>query len=660
MKKTLICSYLLLLYCPLLLAEETIQLEELSVTARPLGLGSLEHIAQPVTVLTEDNLDKIKSASIGETLSNEIGINSTFFGPFASRPIIRGLGGPRVQILQSGIGSMDVSTISVDHAVTIEPFQAQQIEIFRGPATLLYGSGASGGLVNLVTGRIPEYVPESFNAAAETRFNSVDQEKLFAFRADGGVDDFAMHIDGTLRNTNNYESADGEILNSEFENTDVNIGSAYFFDRGYFGVSFGRLESTHEVPLDPDDPEPVFLETEQDRIDFAAQLADPLPGFSSLRFRAAHNDYDHTEFEGPGIPGTVFFNDEWEGRVELQHLPVADWFGSLGTQFNLRSFSATGDEAFVPPVKSQGIAAFVLEDTDVGDWHFELGGRLEHKHYEPTTISGFSSNDFDVYSIAGGAHWHYTKDYSMGLSLSRSQRVPTEEELFANGPHLATGNFEIGNPGLREETSNNIDLSFKNETGRITWTLNLFLNYIEDFIFLKGLDLDNDGQIDLVDETGAPGGKLLLTQIQQDNSIFYGAEAEAIIGLLQGAHGDLGLRLFGDYVRGKVDGGNDIPRISPPRLGGGLLYAFDQLRVGVDLIEVFKQRDVNPLETETDGYTLLNADVSYNLSSDGTGTTIFIRGTNLFDQEARQHTSFIKDRAPLAGRSGMIGFRASF
>ncbi|MBI4005583.1 MAG: TonB-dependent receptor [Gammaproteobacteria bacterium] len=660
MKKTLICLYLLLLFCPLLLAEETIQLEELNVTARPLGLGSLEHIAQPVSVLGGDDLDKVKSPSIGETLSNEIGVNASFFGPFASRPIIRGLGGPRVQVLQSGIGSMDVSTISVDHAVTIEPFQAQQIEIFRGPATLLYGSSASGGLVNMVTGRIPEYVPEYFTAAAETRFNSVNQEKLLAFRTDGGVDDFAMHVDGTLRDTNNYNAVDGEILNSGFDNTDVNIGSSYFFDRGFFGASFGRLESTHEVPLDPDDPEAVFLETEQDRIDFAAQLAEPFPGFSGLRLRAAHNDYNHTEFEDLATPGTVFFNDEWEGRLELQHLPVVDWFGSLGTQFNLRSFSAKGDEAFVPAVKSQGIAVFILEDTDVGNWHFELGGRFEYKHYEPTTISGFSSNDFDVYSIAGGTHWHFTEDYSLGLSLSRSQRVPAEEELFANGPHLATGNFEIGNPGLGEETLNNFDLSFKNETGRISWTLNLFLNYIEDFIFLEGLDLDNDGQTDLVDETGVPGGELLLTQIQQDNSIFYGAEAEAIIGLLQGAQGDLGLRLFGDYVRGKVDSGNDIPRISPPRLGGGLLYAFNQLQAGVDLIEVFKQRDVNPLETETDGYTLLNADVSYNFSLDGTGTTIFIRGINLFDQGARQHTSFIKDRAPLPGRSGMIGIRARF
>lgn len=664
MKNPIISTLLLLMLSPALMAEEATQFDTLTVTARPPGMGNLEHIAQPIDILSGEKLDKVKAASIGETLANELGVTETAFGPYASRPIIRGLGGPRVLMLQNGISSMDVSTISVDHAVTIEPFQAQQIEIFRGPATLLYGSGASGGLVNIVTGRIPEYIPESFSASAETRINSVNQEKLFAFRADGGVNDvLALHVDGTVRDANNYESADGKILNSAYDNHDFNIGASYFLGRGFLGFSFGRFNSTHEIPLDPDDPDELpFIETTQDRVEFTGGLDNPLPGFSSLRLRAAHNDYEHIEFEGPGEPpGTTFLNDEWEGRLELQHNPIGNWTGSLGTQFNLRSLAAVGDEAFIVPVKSRGYALFLLEETDVGNWHFELGGRYEHKKYEPTASSVFTSVGHDVYSVAGGAHWHFTDAHSLGLFISRGQRIPSEEELFADGPHLATGTFEIGNPNLNEETSNNIDLSLKKETGRLTWGVNFFVNYIEDFIFLSEVD-DGSGAPVFVDDDGNPGGDLLLTQIEQDNALFYGIEAEAVFGLIQDKRGNLDLRVFGDYVRGKRDGGDDLPRISPPRLGAGLLYNKSAWTANLDVINVFKQEDVASLETSTGGHVLLNAGLVYGFGTvaGAADSSVFLRANNLLDEDAQRHTSFLKDRAPLPGRSVMLGVQLNY
>ncbi len=665
MKNLVISRFILLLLSPAVLAEETTQFDTLTVTARPPGMGSLEHIAQPIDILSGEELDKVKAASIGETLANEPGVTDTAFGPYASRPIIRGLGGPRVLMLQNGISSMDVSTISVDHAVTIEPFQAQQIEIFRGPATLLYGSGASGGLVNVVTGRIPEYIPESFSASAETRINSVNQEKLFTFRADGGIDDvIAMHIDGTIRDANNYDSANGKILNSAYDNNDINLGASYFIGRGFVGFSFGRFNSTHEIPLDPDDPDELpFIKTTQDRVEFTGALDDPLPGFSSLHLRAAHNDYEHIEFEGPGEPpGTTFINDEWEGRLELQHHPIGNWTGSLGAQFNLRSLAAAGDEAFIVPVKSHGFAVFLLEETDIANWHFELGGRLEHKKYEPTALSGFTSVDHDVYSVAGGAHWHFTDVHSLGLSISRGQRIPSEEELFADGPHLATGTFEIGNPSLSEEISNNIDLSLKKETGRLTWGVNLFVNYIEDFIFLSEFDRDGDGAPDFVDDDGITPGDLLLTRIEQDNALFYGIEAEAIFGLIQGATGNLDLRVSGDYVRGKRDGGDDLPRISPPRLGAGLLYNQAAWTVSLDVINVFEQEDVARLEASTGGHVLVNAGIGYGFGTvaGATGSSVFLRANNLLNEDVRRHASFLKDRAPLPGRSVMLGVQLNY
>ncbi len=639
-------------------AAEAETLEQMTVTARPPGLDSLEHVAQPISLLRDEALEKAKTASIGETLSLQPGVTGTGFGPFASRPIIRGLGGSRVQVLQGGIGTLDMSTISVDHPVALESFGADQIEIFRGPSTLLYGSGASGGLVNLVTGRIPEYVPENFKAKLDSRYNTVNQEKLVSLRADGGLEDMALHFDATIRNAHDYHAADGKIRNSAYDSEDVNLGAAYHFDRGFFGFSYGRLETMHEIPLDPAEPDELpFIESEQDRIDFAAMLDSPLPGFQHLRIRAAHNNYQHIEFEGPGEPpGTTFDNAEWEGRMELQHSPLANWSGSLGTQFNLRSFAAAGDEAFIQPVKSKGFALFILEESDHGDWHFELGGRYEYKQYEPTRTSGQPEVNHNAWSVAGGTHWHFIPGYSLALSLSRSERIPSEEELFANGPHLATGTFEMGNPALEPETANNIDLSFNKKNGHLTWKLNLFLNYIQDYIFLNELDRNADGIADEVDETGTAPGELLLTGIQQEDSLFYGTEAEALYAF----NSNLDFRLFGDYVRAERDGGDDLPRISPARLGGGLIYDPGHWQFDLDIIHVFGQDDLARLESGTGGYVLLNTGAVYRFSELPGSGELFLRASNLLDEDARRHTSFIKDRAPLPGRAVMLGISLEY
>lgn len=352
---------LFLLFNSDLIAEEIELTEEIIVTAKPIGLRSNEQVVQPVSILNNETLDKVRTASIGETLSQVPGVNSSAFGLFASRPIIRGLGGPRVRILQDGIGTLDVATVSVDHAVTIEPFQTQQIEIFRGPATLLYGSGASGGLVNLVTGRIPDNVPENVTTGVETSFSTINEEKAVTFRIDGGIDNIAIHLDGTHRNADDYDAADFKVLNSGYDNTNINFGSSYIGNRGFLGFSYDSWDSTHGIPLNPDDPEFVFLDTDQKRFDYAAQLDNPIKGFSYLKLRGAHNDYNHIEFEGPGMPGTEFINDEWEHRIELSHMPISNWVGAVGSQFGSRSFKAIGDEAFLPPIKSYNFAFFLME-----------------------------------------------------------------------------------------------------------------------------------------------------------------------------------------------------------------------------------------------------------------------------------------------------------
>ena len=641
-----------------------VMLEPLSITARPPGSQSLEHTAQPVSILSGEELERRQANTLGETLNREPGVTGTQFGAGASRPVIRGLGGSRVRVMRDGIGTLDVSTISPDHQTTVEPFQAEQIEIMRGPATLLYGSGLSGGLVNVTTGRIPEYVPD-FEAGLRSQYESANAGKLASVRVRGGFDQLALHFDGLIRDTDDYRAAIGTVENSFVETRDANFGTSWSGSRGFVGLSYGRYDTTYGIPSADDEEghghghEEVFIDQAQDRFDLAGRFENPSAGLRSISVRAGYNDYQHTEFEGPGEIGTVFKNKAWESRLEFNHQPVGPLTGTLGVQYIHRSFNATGEEAFVQPAKQRSVGVFLFEDTDWGDWHFEAGGRIEHQAVEPSVID---DNDIDhtVYSLSGGALWNFTPGYALGLTATRAQRPPGLVELLVNGPHFATGTFEIGDTRLDEETSNNLDLSLRKTDGRLTWRANVFVNAIENFIFLQSQDRDDDGAADRVDEEGSPGGELLLINFAQADALFLGAEMEALYGLFDNANGSLDARLFGDYVRGRLSGGPDLPRISPARLGFGLDYYRGPLQANIETARVFAQNDTAPLETQTGGYTMLNLEASYILAAAPVEAKLFLRGTNLLDADARRHTSFIKDRAPLQGRSAIVGLNVRF
>lgn len=646
-----------MLYPLIVNAEDSEYLEEVTVTARPLRLQSLEHVTQSTSVIKGNELERKKSASIGETLSLEPGVSTSNFGAYASRPVIRGLGGSRVLVAEGGISSLDVSTISGDHVVTIDPFHTEQIEIFRGPATLLYGSGASGGMVNMVTNRIPEYISED-ELKLNTGFNANNLEKTYAFNTTVSMDKFAFHTDGTRRDAKNYTSGRETVNNSFYDNTDLNIGGSLVETWGFAGISFGHFESTHAIPIESGDPdEQPFIDTDQDRIDLAAQIKLNNNYFDSVRFRAAHNDYQHIEFENAMTPGTTFENDQWEGRVELQHAKLGSFIGSIGAQLGLRSLKAVGDEAFIPPTKSKTIAVFIHEDTDIGDFNFELGGRYEHQRDEPRKIENVSN---DALSIMVGSHYYMTDSLSLGLTLGRTQRIPTVVELFADGPHLATATFEMGDKNLDIETQNNIELSITNDSERWTWGANVFLNYIEDYIFLQGLDLNNDGVVDEVDDTGTAPGELKLSQYVQDNTLFYGAEIKSSFKVIQNTNSELNLTFFGDFVKAKRDGGINIERIAPARIGTGLQYEKKQLTANIDLINVLKQNDNAPLETVTDGYILLNTSINYRIKNDCAYLSAYLKGINLLDEYGERSTSFIKERSPIMGRAISIGFSITF
>lgn len=637
-----------------------VTLKALTITARPPGSQSLEHTAQPVSILSGEDLERRQVNTLGETLNREPGVTGTHFGAGASRPVIRGLDGPRVRVLRDGIGTLDVSTISADHQTTIEPLQAEQIEIMRGPATLLYGSGVSGGLVNVNTGRIPEYVPD-FEARLRSQYESANNGRLAGLRVRGGFDELAVHFDGLIRDTDDYEAANGTVENSFVETRDANFGTSWADRRGFFGFSYGRYDTTYGIPIDPDEPdEEVFIDLEQDRLDFAGRVDHPVAGLRSITGRAGYNDYTHIEFEGPGEIGTILENTAWESRLEFNHEPIGPFIGTFGVQYVNRSFNATGEEAFVRPAKQSSVGVFLFEDTDWRDWHFEAGARLEQQTVEPSATTGVNDIDHGVYSVSGGALWDFTPGYAVGLTATRAQRAPALVELLADGPHLASGTFEIGDTGLDQETSNNFDLSLRKTDGGLTWRANVFVNLIENFIVLQPQDLDGNGIADRVDAEGNTGGELLLVDYTQSDALFFGAEGEVLYGLFDNANGALDARLFGDWVRGHLTGGPDLPRISPARLGFGLDYHQGPFQANIEATKVFTQSDIAPLETKTDGYTMLDVGVSYTLATAPADAQLFLRGTNLLDENARRHNSFIKDRAPLQGRSVIVGISARF
>lgn len=625
------------------------------VTALPFAnLGELD-LAQPISVLQGDDLRRKREASLGDTLSQELGVTSSAFGPAAGRPIIRGMDGPRIRVLEGGIGTQDLSALSPDHMVTVESLNATQIEILRGPATLLYGSGASGGVVNVVTGRIPNRLFKSPTGNVELRGNSATDERSGAFNVMGSAGQASWYVDGFKRKTGDYDTPVDRVGNSAIDSDGVSAGGSFIGERGFVGASVSQLESLYGIP----GTDGTKIDLKQTRYDIAGELDDPFRGFKRLKVRMGYNDYKHAEIEGSGEIGTRFNNQGFEGRVELLHAPVANWQGVFGVQLQDRNFSALGEEALVPATKSRSTGLFLVEERNWARWRLELGGRAERATQNPQDGDTNPSRAFNLYSTSAGVLWKFMDGYGLGLTATQGQRAPSTEELYSNGAHAATRTHQTGNNALSKETSNNIDLALRKTAGAMKWKVNVFHNRIANYIFERSADTNNDGVADRVDDTGTLdlNGEYLVQNIAQTGARFYGLEAEAVFSLLPGT---LDLRLFTDTVRGKVDGGN-APRTPPQRFGLQLDHKAGPWATNLSVIRAARQNRLAELETETPGYTLVNAEVSYRIKqSQSIGYTVFMQGKNLLDDEMRVHTSYLKDVAPLPGRAFVLGLRGQF
>lgn len=642
------------------------ELEEVIVTGTPRAQATAD-LAQSVTVIRADTLDRVRSTNLGETLEGQLGMSASYFGTGASRPIIRGLAGARVRTMEDGIESMDVSTVSADHAVGIDPLVARQIEIFRGPTTLLYGSGAVGGVVNTVTNRIPEVAPkDGFDGAFEVRGDTVSNERTAAFALDGGSDRYAWHLDAATRTTDDYEipgfaehehdenteearEAAGILENSDLELTSFALGGSWLGDSGFFGASVSSFATQYGVPgheHEEEGAELVRIDLEQTRVDLKSGWAGLSGPIEAVNLRLGLNDYEHVELEGEEI-GTRFINDAYEGRIELLHAPLGMWAGAFGLQFSGREFAAIGDEAFVPPVDTTTYGVFVVEQLDTEQWRLAFGARFEAQRHEPSG-SALDVDDSAV-SVSAAAIRELGRGYSLALNLASAERLPVAEELYADGPHLASGVIEIGDASLGVETSRHLDIGIRKAVGDLTWSITAFVTRYDDFIYLS-----DTGAVDPLED-------LRVFAFAQLDADFHGLEAEIFTPIASVGRGEVDMRLFADYVDAELAGGENVPRIPPLRFGARFEYHDDRFAAGIEATLYDDQDRVAPFEERTEGYTLVNADFNWQWTArNDMQVAFFVKGSNLLDEDARRHTSLVKEIAPLPGRNFALGVRAVF
>lgn len=658
-----VTSALSVVMCSVVGAQEA-RVEEVVVTSTALHENPLE-VAQPTEVISGDELRRQIATSLGETLSGELGVSSTYFGPSASQPVIRGLGGYRVQVLQDGAAALDVSSLSQDHAVSIESVVSQQIEIIKGPAALLYGSGAAGGLVNVVTTRIPQALPNSWGGAVELRGDSATEERTGAASIDGAAGPIALHADFFDRETDNVEIADfaqssrlrsalasadedidgvrGVLPNSASESRGGALGGSLIGSAGFVGMSWNRYESVYGIPVE----ESAFIDMQQDRLDANGEWHAGGAWLDTLHISAAFSDYEHVEFEALGEPGTRFEQDAYEVRIAGDHHWSSEWRGTIGAQYVDTDFAAIGEEAFVPPSLTRAISVFAFEERHFGRVTLEVGARAEQQTIDP--IGTFVDYDDTALNASAGIVYKLTDAQAVAVNITRTERHPQAAELYAGGPHIAAGRVEIGNPLLDAETALTADVSLRG-SGSVEWTVSAFFNDYADYIYLSPTGEFAPGE---EDDAGLP-----VYQYLQGAAQLYGYEAEVIFPLLASSAQELHLRVASDYVRGKLDTGDDLPQMPPLRFGVGLHYERGAWHAGIDAFRNLEQDDVIDNELPTDAFTMLNVDVSYRLPLGKKSALIFVRGTNLLDEDARLATSPLKEIAPLPGRSVHLGIRA--
>ena len=583
------------------------EVSEVVVTGAPYVV-SMDSTTTSVDVVKRDDLDTAPPAGLGDVLSGLPGVRSTFFGPGASRPVIRGLAGPRVLVLTNGVGMIDASALSPDHQVATDPQEAERIEVLRGPSALAYGGSAIGGVVNVIDDRIPNKIVDGFHGRMLASGSSGDRGQMASAAFKFGAGDWVFSLDGLRRESGDYEvpvdqlsrrlaEAEGlprplrettKVANSAVELTNYGGGVSYVGSLGYGGVSIKKTDTTYGVAAEED----VTIGLEQTRVDAQGELNLDLGPFEKLRFAGGWADYTHTEYEGEEV-GTTFYSDGWEARLELVQPDRDGWQGAVGFQALKKSIDAVGEEALIPKTDIEEYGVFTLQRLDRDAWGIEGGLRLDQR----TLDSVIAKRDFTNVSGSVGAFLRPAEGWFLGISGSRTSRAPSEEELFSEGPHPATQQFEVGDAGLDEEISYSLDATAHYSGGPWSVDLHAFAVKYDGFI-----DLRASADVD------AESGFRVYRFVQTD-ATFYGAEAEASYRLWQDGERSFRLEGAADYVRGETDLGAP-PRIPPWSATGRAVFEGGWWTGKLELRQVGGQSRVAQYELPTDGYRMLNASIS--------------------------------------------------
>lgn len=670
----------------------------ISVTAAGIARG-LGEVVNPVDVLAGEELQLRKQSSLGETLAQQPGVNATTYGQGSSRPVIRGLGQDRIRILENGLDTGDVSSIGPDHAVAMDPLAAEQIEVVRGPATVLWGANAIGGVVNVLDGRVPDRpAEEPVTGAVELEYGSNADKMSGAVKLDGGGGQWAWHADLYGRDQDDYSSpaprlvadeheekeehdhpelaGSGTIVNSWAKAEGATFGASYVADRGFIGLAVGGYSTEYGIPghhhhheekdsgahpiavgddggisgfgakdHHEEEEHAVHAELEQRRVDLHSQLDKPFNGFSALRFSAGWRDYQHDEVEGEEL-GTRFENNWSEARFDLVNEELLGFEGTLGLHYVNRDFAAAGEEAYVMPTETNKIGVYIFEQSDPEPLGLQVGLRFDDQK-TTTEDPRMPDRDFTTWTASAGVVWNVSPAWNLALSLNRPERAPTAEELYSDGPHAATFSYELGDPWLEPEVGAGIDVSVRAEYGRFEATLTGFVTRFDQFIYLL--------------ETGEVIDGFEVLQFSQADAEFQGFELHGHFELLHSASNHVHVGFSYDQVEAEFrESGEPLPRIPPQRSRVTLVYMNDRWDARLEGWWVAEQDRVAEHETPTPSYEMLNASVGYRIFAGGIVHELLLRGRNLLDADAYNHTSIIKYQAPLPGRDVSLVYRLLF
>ncbi|MBI1182357.1 MAG: TonB-dependent receptor [Alphaproteobacteria bacterium] len=637
--------------------------DQVIVTASPLVQDQFD-VLQGVSALSGEDLSKAASLSLGDTVARLPGVSQTGYTFGASRPIIRGLGGDRIRVLIDGLGTFDASTASPDHAPSVDMTTARRIEVVRGPATLLYGSSAAGGVVNVIDGRIPTALPKDGLEATASGFygtNGSERTGSGGVTVQLGSSPLVAHLDGSYRKTGDitvpgFARSDrqraldprpvelsGKLPDSDVREASVSGGLSYVGEDGYLGVAVSHFNTNYGIPVNIDQPlelPDTRIAMHQTRVDVSGELRSPFLVFQSASLRFGYGDYEHAEKNG-NVTGTRFLNKQWETRLELKQKPWGDLTGAWGVQGSGRDFRVLGDEAFVPPSQTDRIGVFTVQRLDIGAVALEAGMRFENQDLTAPDI-GYRSS-IGTLSASAGVSYTFADDWLAGVSAYRTERAPSAEEVLADGPHDATFTYEKGDLTLGKETARGVELTLKKSSGPVSGTLNAYYTTYGDFISEQYTGEEKDG--------------LRVVQFTPVSARFYGFEAEVSADLWRSADGVLKADAQADCVHAQ-DTTNDrpLPRIPPLRVTGGIEYAADAFDARAEVQWARKQDRFGLSELPTDGYTTVNLSLDWHPFADR-NLVLMLEARNLNDAEIRYSTSFLKDYLPAAGRNVRIGFR---